>query len=216
MLRPVPACVLAALLLASACETAPVSTDAEPAAEPAPTAAAPADGPELAPAAFEPPEPGSVVTGRLEDGTRQTYRIVGADGYLLTLQRGTDRQSRVPFCFYCGGPREYPIEMERYETLWPLEVGKSVTFRRRRARDGEIWIHTVEVTGTETVETEFGPVDAYVVRQEVRGTGDNRWHGTRTQWYAPQLGWNVRSEWSTSDGESGSWEIAAIALASRE
>ena len=206
-MKSAPVALFALLLLAAGCQTPDRSS------APGPSAAAPAAGPELAPAAFTPPTAGTIVVGQLEDGSIQKSRVVGTDGYAVTLRRGGERITRLPFCYSCGHPRDYTVEMERYEALWPLEVGKSVTFQRRRASDGAIWIHDVAVTGTETVETEFGPVDAYVVRQEVRGTGGNRWHGTRTQWYAPKLGWNVKSEWRSSDGESGSWKIGAIALA---
>lgn len=202
-----PVGLLAVLLLAAGCQTASVSSGASPSAADAGT------GPALAPAEFQPPSRDTIVVGQREDGSIQKSRVVGADGFAVTFRRGGERMTRLPFCFHCGHPRDYTIEMERYEALWPLEVGKSVTFQRRRASDGAVWIHDVAVTGTETVETEFGPVDAYVVRQEVRGTGGNRWRGTRTQWYAPKLGWNVKSEWQASDGESGSWKIGAIALA---
>ncbi len=218
-MKLVPVAMLAALLLAAGCENpaGPATSDPSASEPAAPDASAPAtDGPELAPAAFGPPNPGSIVMGRREDGTLEKTRVVGIDGFAVTVERAGERITRVPFCHACGHPREEPIEMARYEALWPLEVGKSVTFQRRRDRDGTIWVHTVEVTGTETIETELGPLATYVVRQEVRGTGRDRGRGTRTQWYAPQLDWPVRSEWSAPDGGAASWEIAAIALANPE
>ena len=207
-MKLVPAVTLGLLLVAAGCGTTSPPAGGEPSAK-AETSA----GPDLAPAAFVPPSPGTIIVGHRADGTLRKTRVLGSDGYAVTLERDGERITRLPFCHACGHPRDEPVETARYAQLWPLEVGKSVTFQRTRERDGTVWVHTVRVTGTETVEAEVGTFEAYVVEQEVGGAGGNRWHGTRTDWYVPELRWNVKSEWQGSDGDSGRWEMAAIALA---
>ena len=206
-MKPVAAAVAAILLTAAGCQTTATSSPPASAAE-----GAAGGGPELAPAGYAPPKPGTIVVGRREDGTLETSRVIDTDGFQLRLEREGERIVRVPFCYYCGPLDAYPIETERYEALWPLEVGKSVTFQRRRARDGATWIQKASVVGTETVTTELGTFETFVIEQSARGAGTNRWRGTRTQWFAPEIGWTVKSEWWASDGASGTWEIASIAL----
>lgn len=197
-----PAALLGALLVGAGCQMT-----AEPPGPATTDPATTAEGPALAPAAFEPPGRGSIVMGHRADGTIEKTRVLATDGFAMTLERAGERITRLPFCHGCGDPRAQPVEMDRYEALWPLEVGKSVTFQRRRARDGAVWVHTVTVTGTETVATEIGPFRTYVVEERVEGAGGNRWSGRRTQWHAPELGWPVKAEWQGPDGD-GSWEIA--------
>lgn len=205
-MKPVPAALLATLLLAAGCQAS-----GEP---PAPaTAATATTGPALAPAEFRPPQPGSIIVAQRADGTLEKSRVVAANGFAVTLERDGEVLTRLPFCHACGDPRAYPIERDRYAALWPLEVGKSVTFRRRESHGSGSWIHTVSVTRTERVAAEVGTFDAYVVEEQARGVAGDPWRATRTQWYAPELGWTVRSEWQVADGEPGSSELAAIALA---
>lgn len=201
-MKPAALALTGVLLLAAGCQAAATSP-------PAPAAPAPAAEPDRP--GFELPARGTIVSGHREDGALETSRVLGSEGYAVTLLREGERITHVPFCYRCGHPRDEPIEIERYRALWPLEVGKSVTFQRRRTRDGAVWVHAVSVTGTETVDTEFGPVETFVIEETVTGAGGNRWQAARTQWFSPQLGWNVRSEWQAPDG-TGSWKIAAIAL----
>ncbi|HUF87943.1 MAG TPA: hypothetical protein VMM59_11230, partial [Thermohalobaculum sp.] len=160
---------------------------------------------------FDLPAPGTIVAGHREDGALETSRVLGSEAYAVTMLRDGERITHVPFCYRCGHPRDERIELERYRALWPLEVGRSVTFQRQRLSDGAVWVHAVTVTGTETVDTDFGPVETFVIEETVTGAGGNRWQAARTQWFSPQLGWSVRSEWQAPE-DTGSWKIAAIAL----
>ena len=203
-MKRIPAGLLATLLALAGCETAP------PPAEPAPPTPPAAESPSLDPAAFAPPGPGTFIIGRRADGTLERTRVLGTDGYAIRLDQDGQRVARVPFCYGCGNPRYEALDTEAYAALWPLETGKTATFRRE-TEAGTTRIHTVTVTGTETLETEFGPAPVYVVREEVRAAGADSYRATRTVWYAPQLGWPVKAEWQAPEG-AGSWEIAAMAV----
>src|ERR1043165_8750889 len=75
------------------------------------------------------------------------------------------------------------------EPLFPLQVGKKVTFYRQ-PRDGRTF-DTVEVVRTETLTLPFGTVDTYVIETTSKKTvGD--WVGKATVWYAPSLRWQVQ------------------------
>lgn len=203
-----PAALAAVLAIVAGCQ--PATTPPAPGTAPSPSAGPTA---RLAPAAFDPPKPGTIIVGHRADGSLEKTRVLAVQGHTVTLLEDGQRVTRYPFCYGCADPLHGTVEMARYASLWPLEVGKSVTFQSRRTGDGAVRVHIVTVARSRTVQTEFGPFDAFVVKEEVRGAGENRWHGTRTQWYAPKLHWAVKSTWQSSDGQSGSWEIAAIALA---
>lgn len=203
-MKRIPLAVATALLAAAGCETA------DPPAAPRTDILSPRDtnrDTKSTPPGFEPPAPGTIVILRDEAGTQETSRVLDSDGYAVSMLRGGERVTEVPFCFRCA-PDEDEIETERYATIWPLEVGKSATFRRRTA-GGAVWVHEVSVTGEETVTTDFGPVETLVVEETVTGGDGGR--ATRRQWYSPQLGWSVRSEWRSPD-DAGGWRLAAIAL----
>ena len=194
---------LTALLLAvSGCETAdPPSTPG--AATVPPDRAAPDTG------HYAPPAPGTIVVVRHEDGRLETSRVLGSEGFALTMVRDGERVTEVPFCFRCGAPPQEQPGAGAYRALWPLETGASASFRSR-AGDGGVRAHDVRVTGTETVETDFGPVEALVVEEAVTGEDGSR--ATRTQWFSPRLGWAVRSRLDAPETGAGGWELAAIAL----
>ncbi len=176
------------------------------------TSVAAAAGPSMDPAEFALAAPGTIVEGRRGDGTDTKSRVGDSGDLIFTttdLVGDRGQRTRHPFCWGCD-PQTYPIEIDRYQELWPLEVGNSVKFQRRRATDGQVWIHKIKVVGTETVDTELGPIDAFVVKQTIRGTGTNRWRGKSTIWFAPKIGWGVKSKWWSKDGDSGKWEIISI------
>lgn len=205
---------LLAVLAAAACQaTEPVQ---EPVPEPVQEPAQPQlTRPDIPPAAFEPPGPGTIVIGRREDGALARTRVLGVDGFALRLEEDGARVARIPFCYGCGDPRYDAVDMDAYAALWPLEVGKTTTFRRE-TEDGTVRLHTVTVTGTDTLETEIGPVAVFVVREEARAAGAAGWRATRTVWHAPQLDWPVKVEWQESGGVTGSWDIAAMGRMQRD
>lgn len=195
-MRRISLSLTAVLLTAAGCET--TETPPAPAANTVPaTEAAPG---------YEAPAPGTIVVVRHQDGALETSRVLGASGHVVTMLRDEQRVTLVPFCFRCDSPPDG--EAGDYRGLWPLEPGRSASFRSRR--DGEVLLHDIAVTGTETVETDFGPVETLVVEETVSAGGQRR--ATRTEWFSPQLGWSVRSRWEGPGEEPGGWDLAAIAL----
>jgi hypothetical protein len=168
--------------------------------------------PSLDPAEFALSAPGTIIEGRFQDGTQTKARIGEAGDFTYTytdLIGDSGLRTRYHFCYSCD-PEAFPIELERYRDLWPLEVGNKVKFQRKRASDGVVWIHKITVAGTETVGTELGSMDAFVVEEKVRGSAGNKWRGTAKLWFAPSVKWVVKWEWwSTSDGKH-TWEITTI------
>ncbi|HEX6120547.1 MAG TPA: hypothetical protein VFZ03_13945 [Dongiaceae bacterium] len=80
------------------------------------------------------------------------------------------------------------------EPLFPLQVGKKVTFYRQ-PRNGRTF-DTVEVVRTETLTLPFGAIDTYVIETTSKAmVGD--WVGKATVWYAPSLRWQV--QWQIED-----------------
>lgn len=192
----------AVLLAAAGCETADAPATPGVSAVPQDPAAAATSG-------YEPPASGTIVVVRHDDGRLETSRVLASEGFTVTMLREGERVTELPFCFRCAAPPQEGPGAGAYRALWPLEVGRSATFRSQ-AGDGGVLTHDIAVTGTETVETDFGPVEALVVEETV--TGADGWRATRTQWFSPQLGWTVRSRWDAPGAGPGSWRIAAIAL----
>ena len=87
--------------------------------------------------------------------------------------------------------------------LFPLQVGKAVTFTRRLA--GEAWRDRIEVLTTEQVTVPAGTFDTYVllrVSEQVRGD----WRAEQRTWYAPELGWVVKFEGYNNKGGGERWQ----------
>lgn len=116
--------------------------------------------------------------------------------------------STYPGCFFCGGTRA--IEEDKYVALWPLEVGKEVTFVRTRANGGRSQI-TITVSGTETVTTPAGTFDTYVLTGKIKNIDGIRWSASLTDWWAPSVGWIVKKRTKESDGDFLKLEVTQIA-----
>lgn len=112
-----------------------------------------------------------------------------------------------PGCFACGGDRQ--IEEDKYAALWPLEVGKEVTFLRWRAAGSKSQI-TIIVSGTETVTTPAGTFDTYVLTGKIKNIEGNRWSASVTDWWAPSVGWIVKKQTKETDGDFSKLEVTEI------
>lgn len=170
-----------------------------------------ADEPVLAPAEFAIAPPGTIIEGRSVKGNKATkFRIDAIDDLSVTYTRlaGKGGEATIrPLCWAGCNPTRRPIELDRYRELWPLKVGKSVTFRRRSADGSKSWDHELMVLRTETLQTAVGAADTFVVEEKVSWSGGS---GQTTYWFAPSLGWWVKYKWSTSNGKSGGWSITSI------
>lgn len=80
------------------------------------------------------------------------------------------------------------------EPLFPLEVGKKVSFHRQP--EAGRTFDTVEVLRTETLTLPLGTVDTYVIETTSKLVSGG-WVGTATVWYAPSVRWQV--QWDIDD-----------------
>jgi hypothetical protein len=76
------------------------------------------------------------------------------------------------------------------QSLWPLEVGKSVQFDE--TINGESWRHLFRVLRTETVTIAAGWFQTFVVEHQVFSEPDRRLLADYTYWYAPDPGTIVK------------------------
>ncbi len=87
--------------------------------------------------------------------------------------------------------------------LYPLEVGKAVTFSRNWA--GQKWKDRISVDSVERIEVPAGTFNAFVLlRQSEQVDGD--WRAEQRSWYAPELGWVVRFEGFNNRGVGQRWQ----------
>jgi hypothetical protein len=94
--------------------------------------------------------------------------------------------------------------------LWPLKVGAKLDLSYE-ARGGT-WYFTFEVLRRERVTVPAGSFDSIVIAQTEKGSGENNFHGVRTYWYAPEVGYFVKFDTQIVTGHRGSREIAWEAL----
>lgn len=172
-----------------------------------PLAQAPAGAPQpkLPPSNYELAEPGTVFVWRdLNDGREKEERVKEHVGRLMQSNYG----SRHSFAFVPDPWADNENTNEAgIEPLFPLEVGKKVTFYRQpingRTED------TVEVVRAETLTLPFGTVDTYVIEttsKAMLGT----WVGKATVWYAPSLKWQL--QWVITDNRGDNRRRQVIAV----
>ena len=167
-----------------------------------------AENPILAPAPFDaPPEGTRLVLEDLINGGTASGEVTALDGYILGwTSQGQTAKSVTHFCPDClqagigadGGP---------LAQLYPLEVGKGITFTRSR---GDLtWHDEILVVGTDSITTPAGSFDTFVVRRRSK-TPDDSWRAEQRNWYAPALGWVVKFEAFTTDGRRQSWQLVSV------
>jgi hypothetical protein len=86
-------------------------------------------------------------------------------------------------------------EGERLRDLFPLQVGKEISFTVEGATDGgypSSWDQTYTVTRRERVTVPAGTFDTYVVRWREQGRLTNDWEATHTFWFSPDISYIVK------------------------
>ena len=166
------------------------------AADPMPLAQAPADAPQpvLPPSNYELAAEDTVFVWRdLDTGETKKERVKEPDGRLMRSNYGSRRSFA-----YVPDPwaDDENTEASDIEPLFPLEVGKEVTFNRK-PRAGRT-VDTVKVVRTETLPLAFGAIDTYVIETTSKMVNGN-WVGRATVWYAPSLRWQV--QWLIEDNK---------------
>jgi hypothetical protein len=178
--------IAALCLIAVGCQTA----------EPLPLAQVPAGAsrPSLPPSNYELAEPGTVFLWRdLNTGQVKEEHVQPHKGRQMEATYG----GRHSFS-YVPNPwadNENTKEAD-IEPLFPLEVGKKVSFYRQPPAGRTF--DTVEVLRTETLVLPFGTVETYVIETTSKLVSGN-WVGRATVWYAPSVRWQV--QWVITDNE---------------
>lgn len=158
----------------------------------------------LAPAPLRVAPPGTGMVWRRLDGRAIERGVVGTTGpdRLVHYTWEGRPSSMYFFCIGCAGD-EVSFDHAAYERLFPLEVGKTVSFRRTVGQWE--WTNRIAVTGTERLSLDFGEVDTFVLVCETRGR-NNPFEARNDIWYAPEVGWNVQFRYRDSRGESYAWQ----------
>lgn len=173
-----------------------------------------ATGSQLPPAPFAPAPPGFKQTWRQLDGNGSAESATHAiDSYRITRSwKGGKPYSFYLFCLHCTR-KNAEFDLDTYATIWPLEVGKSVSFELTIPSKDEVWryTNTIRVVGTETIRLPFGEVDTYVLVVRTEGTNNSYWFERRA-WYAPSIGWPIRFLSSDRDDKKTSWETVSYQL----
>lgn len=160
-------------------------------------------GPELEPTSLQVAPPGTKMVWRQLDGSKIERGIIGpVEPDLLAHYLWEGRPSSMYFfCIGCAGD-DVQFDHAEYESLFPLEVGRSVSFRRTVEQWS--WTNAIAVTGTERLSLDFGDVDTFLLVSETQGL-DNPFHARNDIWYAPSVGWNVQFRYQDSRGVSYGW-----------
>jgi hypothetical protein len=116
-------------------------------------------------------------------------------------------------------------EQRKISKIWPLEVGKTITYERRDDIGGGIsrraWTDEVSVIGTRTLNLGEIKIDVYLVRHRSESASMmGAWESydvighskfTRIIWFAPSLGWFVaeqrNSTWTSRDNQSSQLQL---------
>lgn len=168
------------------------------------TALAEIERPKLAPAPFQaPPEGARMVFENLVSGKVERGRFGTTEGMLTRFTwSGREAVSLTPFCADCA--LGLPSDGGPLAELFPLEVGRGIRFTRRHR--GKSWRDDMLVTATERLTTPAGTFDTFIVRRRSELL-EGDWWAEQRSWYAPALGWVVRTEGKTSDGRVEAWRL---------
>jgi len=164
-----------------------------------------AEGPQLSPASFNPPPPGTTLVWQ---GTSAGEAVIKQNEGLLA--RWTWQGKAIErYGLVTRGDVGKHFAASDVDAFWPLVNGKSVTYLRK---DGsKVWQDSLTVVGTETVVVPAGTFDAYLIQYESTAR-HGEWSGKLRVWYAPSLGWAVKNEYSDSTGEASYQELIAVRL----
>ncbi len=130
-------------------------------------------------------------------------QVTETDGRMATLQRmdKPDDWVRRNGFFKVdsqeeGVRRQVVYQSPNPETLFPLAVGKMVTFAREYLIDKKLYVHQTSwsVVGQETIEVPAGKFDCWVLVWSSRSQKSN-WSGYEKWWYNPEVGNYVRLEY---------------------
>ena len=163
---------------------------------------------ELEPAPFKALPEGTFMVWENLDNGKKVQGVVGRTQGLIVswIWEGRSFSSFAHICMDCVAAG-VPPDGGLLGQLFPLQVGKAVTFTRRWA--GEAWRDRIEVLTAERVTVPAGDFDTYVLlRVSEQVNGD--WRAEQRTWYAPELGWVVKFEGYNNKGAGERWQAVAF------
>jgi hypothetical protein len=167
-----------------------------------------AETPGLEPAPFKALPEGTVMVWENMDTGKKVEGVVGrTHGFIVSwIWEGRSFSSFAHICMDCvaGG---VPPDGGVLGQLFPLQVGKAVSFTRRWA--GEAWRDRIEVMGAEQVTVPAGTFDAFVLLR-VSEQVNSDWRAEQRIWYAPGLGWVVKFEGYNNKGSGERWQAVSF------
>ena len=162
------------------------------------------------------PEVGRVVV-YTRNGQETSSRTVSVDGYRVTFVRNNVECVTHGFLTtLCRDEqREFRVTDDEIASMWPLEVGKTISFQRVDQNDrGRWWSRmTLTVDRTEEIETPLGIRRAFVVKQDQRGVSGNNFSGQGETWIVPELGmvkWSFQVTGGRNRGQSFGAEMVRV------
>ena len=168
---------------------------------------APTEGnrPQLPPSDYELADAGTVFVWRnLDTGETERELVLNHVGRMMK----TDFKLRRRYTYVPDPWADNDNTKEAdIEPLFPLEVGKKITFHRQPAAGRTV--DTVEVVRTETLSLAIGDVDTYVIETTSK-LESGSWVGRATVWYAPSVRWQVRWLITDTAGDHRRREVIAI------
>jgi hypothetical protein len=172
-----------------------------------------ADEPRLSPAPFRIAAPGSVFRYQILDvndaawlhrqgldGTEAEWIVGETDGFLVNCTlNGNPSKSFVIAGNYANTVSE--AERKKLAAIWPLQIGKTVTYSSAETTRVYTWVNEISVLGTETLDLGNTKIDTFAVRwrqqlSDPSGALLNRdsFRRDSVTWFAPSIGWFVIKE----------------------
>lgn len=143
------------------------------------------------------------------------FEIASTSGNSVTTVNASLRQTTWAGLFFTPGIESQQFPVNVVESIWPLEVGKSVSFdlagMGASGATGS-WTETIEVLRHEEIATDAGRFQTIVVETRERSRNGN-FSSVKTQWYAPAVGFIVRSNYRVElgSGRPWTWTVTRIA-----
>jgi len=167
-----------------------------------------AEGLELPPASFKVLPEGTRMVWENMDTGQQVEGLVGRSNGLIVnwIWQGRSFASFAHICMDCVAAG-IPPDGGKLGLLFPLEVGKAVSFTRRWG--GEAWHDRIEVVRSERLTVPAGDFDTFVLLRTSELVGKD-WRAEQRIWYAPDLGWIVKFEGYNTRGAGERWQALSF------
>lgn len=167
-------------------------------------------------AQFKCPSPGTVV--EFSDTSRSTW--LSQEGVICKISFKDRTGDESAFNWY--GPTvalrsnqsQAFAEQIKASTLWPLSVGKKISGRfdgvgSTPGFGAGSWYDVITVDSYEKLNTKLGSVDVFVVTRTEEAIS-HKYRSTARVWYAPALGFPVKTSFSDNQGANRTSEVTAM------